>query len=243
MFRSCLVTVLLCLAAQPMLAADLSAGQNMAGSLSAGLALTRGNSDTDNLNLTFDLAQRVNARNVAKYDAFYLRASQNGALTVDRMSLGGRDEFAVSPLTYAFADVHYLRDRFKEIDSLITPTLGAGQHLIKNANFDLSAEAGLGVAVEKDRGQPRSTSGALSAKQVLSWKFSPTATVGETAAGLWKLNHIGDALYHVEVSLAGDLTRHSQLKIAALDDYKTRPPAPGIKKNDLSLIAAIVMKF
>lgn len=243
MFRSSLLMVLSCLAAQTLAAADLPAGQNVAGSLSAGLSLTRGNSQTDDLNLTFDLAQRVTPRNVAKYDAFYLRAAEDGALTVDRTTLGARDEFTVSPLTFAFADVHYLRDRFKEIDSLITPTVGAGEHLIKNASLDLSAEAGVGVAVEKDRGQPRSTSGALSAKQVLSWKFSSTATLGETVAGLWKLNHIGDALYHVDVSLAGDLTKHSELKLEALDDYKTRPPSPKIKKNDLSLIASIVMKF
>lgn len=60
---------------------------------------------------------------------------------------------------------------------------------------------------------------------------------------MWKTNHFGDALYHLEASLASNLTAKSQLKLSVLDDYKTRPPAPGIKKNDVSLIAAIVMKF
>ena len=89
----------------------------------------------------------------------------------------------------------------------------------------------------------RETSGAINAKQLLTWKFSPTATFGETAAGLWKTKDFGDALYHLEASLASNLTARSQLKLTALDDYKTRPPAAGIKKNDTSLIAAIVMKF
>src|SRR5579864_4821538 len=119
MIRGCFVAALVSFFALPLMAVDLPDGQNTAGSLSAGLSLTRGNSDTKNINLTFDFAQRVNARNVAKYDAFYLRADQNGALTVDRASLGARDEFTVSPLTYAFADAHFLRDRFKEIDYLI----------------------------------------------------------------------------------------------------------------------------
>jgi len=56
------------------------------------LSLTRGNSDTKNLNLTLELAQRINPENIAKYDAFYLRADNNGELTVDRTSFGGRDE-------------------------------------------------------------------------------------------------------------------------------------------------------
>jgi len=83
----------------------------------------------------------------------------------------------------------------------------------------------------------------LTARQLLTWKFSPTATLGETASGLWKTKAFGDALYHIEGSLASDLTAKSQLKVSAIDDYKTRPPKPGIKKNDISLIAALVMKF
>ena len=243
MQRSALLVVFFCLAIQPILAEDLPAGKNQAGSFSAGLSLTRGNSDTKNINLTFDFAQRVNARNVAKYNAFYLRADQGGALTVDRTSLGARDEFTVSPRTFAFADAQFLRDRFKEIDYLVTPTAGIGQHLIKETNLDLSVEGGAGIALEKDSGLDRQTSGALQARQVLTWKFSPTATFGETAAGLWKTKDFGDALYHVEASLASNLTARSQLKLSALDDYKTKPPAAGIKKNDISIIAAVVMKF
>lgn len=243
MRRCSFLLVFLFLVAQPMFGEDLPADKNEAGSLSAGLSLTRGNSDTKNFNVAFDFAQRIDPKNVLKYNAFYLRADQNGTLTVDRTSFGARDEYTVSPLTYAFGDLHYLRDKFKEIDYLITPTVGVGQHLIKQADFDLSVEGGVGLALEKDSGFSKSSSGALQARQNLSWKFSPTATLGETASGLWKMNHIGDALYHFEASLAGDLTARSQLKLSAMDDYKTRPPVAGIKKNDISIIAAIVMKF
>ncbi len=218
-------------------------GQTWSGDFGAGLSLTRGNSDTKNFNLALRLAQQINARNLAKYDAFYLRGDKNGDLTVDRTTFGGRDEYTISPLMYAFGDAHFLRDHFKQIDYLITPTVGGGYHFIKEKDFDLAAEGGLGFVVEKDSGLPKQTSGAVTAKQLLTWKFSPTATLGEVASGLWKSKDFGDALYHVEGSLASDLTKKSQLKVSAIDDYKTRPPAPGVKKNDISLIAALVMKF
>jgi putative salt-induced outer membrane protein len=236
MYRSFLVVCVIS-------ASTAAYGQTWSGDFGAGLSLTRGNSDTKNINLALNLAQHISARNLAKYDAFYLRADNNGALTVDRTTFGARDEFTVSPLTYAFADAHFLRDKFKEIDYLATPSVGAGHHLIKNATLDVAAEGGLGFVVEKDAGLSRETSGAINAKQLLTWKFSPTATLGETAAGLWKTRDFGDALYHLEASLASNLTAKSQLKLSALDDYKTRPPKAGIKKNDVSLIAAIVMKF
>ena len=219
------------------------AGQTWSGNFGAGLSLTRGNSDTKNVNLALQLAQRINAKNVAKYDAFYLRGDQNGDLVIDRTTLGGRDEYTISPLMYAFGDLHFLRDRFKDIDYLVTPTVGVGDHFIKEKDLDLAAEGGLGFVVEKDAGLARQTSGALTAKQTLVWKFSPAATLGQSAAGLWKTSSLADALYHLEASLASDLTTRSQLKVSALDDYKTRPPRPGIKKNDISIIAALVMKF
>jgi len=219
------------------------AGQTWSGNFGAGLSLTRGNSDTKNINLTAEVSEKINARNLAKYDAFYLRADNNGALTVDRTTFGARDEYTLSPLTYAFGDIHFLRDRFKEIDSLITPTIGVGHHLIKDATMDLAVEAGAGAVIEKDEGLARETSGAVNAKQLFTWKFSPTATFGESVAGLWKTKDFGDALYHLEASLASNLTAHGQLKFSALDDYKTKPPRAGIKKNDVSLIAAVVMKF
>ena len=230
--------VFLCLFLAPSLMA-----QTWSGNFAAGLSLTRGNSDTKNINLAADAAQKINATNTAKYDAFYLRADSNGSLTVDRTSFGARDEYALSPLTYAFGDVHFLRDRFKNIESLITPSVGAGHHLIKTDVMDLALEGGLGFVMERDIGIPRETSGAVNAKQLFSWKLSPTATITETAAGLWKTKSFGDALYHFDASLASTLTTRTQLKLSALDDYKTRPPAPGIKKNDVSMIAAIVMKF
>jgi putative salt-induced outer membrane protein YdiY len=213
------------------------------GNFAFGLSLTRGNSDTKNINLTAAVAQRIDRWNVAKYDAFYLRADSGGALTVDRTLVGARDEYTISPLTYAFGDIHFLRDRFKEIDSLITPTVGAGHHLIKTDPTDLAVEAGVGAVVERDTGRPSETSGAITAKQLFTHKISSTATIGETASGLWKTKSLGDALYHVEASMAGNLTTRTQMKLSALDDYNTRPPAPGIKKNDVSIIAAIVMKF
>jgi putative salt-induced outer membrane protein len=243
MFRVVFLAGLLCVVSAYAQETPPAPGHTWSGNLGAGLSLTRGNSDTKNINLTADAAQRISARNLAKYDAFYLRADSNGALTVDRTTFGARDEYTLSPLTYAFGDIHFLRDRFKEIDSLITPSVGAGHHLIKTALLDLAVEAGAGAVIEKDTGLARDTSGALNAKQILTWKLSPTATVGETAAGLWKTKDFSDALYHFEASLASNLTARSQLKLSLLDDYKAKPAKTGIKKNDVSLIAAIVMKF
>jgi len=213
------------------------------GNLSAGLSLTRGNSDTNNINLTFDAKQILSARNTMKYDAFYLRADADGDQTVDRTLFGARDELTLSPLTYALFDVHFLRDRFKLIDMLITPTAGIGHHFLKTSTTDFALEAGAGAIIEEDTGLPRETSGAINARQIWMWKFSPTTEFDQTAAGLWKTNDFGDALYHFEAALLASMTTRTQLKLSFLDDYKAKPPLPTVEKNDVSFLASVVMKF
>ena len=79
--------------------------QTWSGDFGAGLSLTRGNSDTKNLNLALQLTQKISTKDLAKYDAFYLRGDKDGALTVDRTTFGARDEYTISPLTYAFGDL------------------------------------------------------------------------------------------------------------------------------------------
>jgi putative salt-induced outer membrane protein YdiY len=236
----------LALVVQTVLAADPPPAQDapkaLTGSIAAGLSLTSGNSDSKNINLALTLTQIVNTRNVATFNAFYLRGDQSGALIVDRTSFSAKDEYTISPLTYALADARFLSDRFKEIDYLFTPTVGAGHHLIKQADLDLSVEAGVGLALEKDSGRDKTTSPAVQAKQSLTWILSPTATVTEAALTIWRVGR-HDALLHVETAVAAGLTTRSQLKLAVFDDYKSNPPTPGVKRNDISLIAAFVVTF
>ena len=213
------------------------------GDFAVGLSLTKGNSDTSNFNLAFNLVDDPKTKNLLKYDAFYLRASSGGELTVDRTSFGGRDEYTLSPLTYAFGDAHFLRDKFKKIDYLVSPVVGAGHHFIKTDVVDLAAEAGAGAVIESDSGRGRTTNGAIQARQLYHRKLSATSTFDQTASGLWKVGNLGDALYHVDAAVASALTKRSQLKVSLLDDFKTRPPDPSVKRNDLSILAALVFKF
>lgn len=63
-----------------------------AGSIGAGLALTAGNTDTVNINVSFGLTSNPKARNVIKSEGLYLRGETDSELAVDRTALRGRDE-------------------------------------------------------------------------------------------------------------------------------------------------------
>src|SRR5215475_4933370 len=94
------------------------------GNFGGGFAFTDGNSDTTNFNFTFAALHDPKTLNVVKWTGLYLRGAKDGAEIIDRTSMGLRDEFTVSKRVFTFGQVDYLRDKFKDIIFLWSPTVG-----------------------------------------------------------------------------------------------------------------------
>jgi putative salt-induced outer membrane protein YdiY len=214
----------------------------LTGSLGAGLSITSGNSDTSAFNLSFGLVYDPKTHSLFKADAFYLRSSADGVATTDKAAASLRYEYKVTERFYAFGQLGYQRDRFKDLTYLITPMLGGGYDVVKEKTFALAVEASIGGAFEKDSGLDATSSGAFSVGESFTWKISPGATFTQKASGLWKTNDTSDAFYHFEVGLSASLVKAFELKVAYLIDYKNIVP-PALKKTDTALIAALVYKF
>jgi putative salt-induced outer membrane protein len=214
------------------------------GSLGAGLSLTGGNTDTSSYNLDFNLTHDPKKKGVLKLDGAYLRTDTDGEATVDRTGLGARYEYAVAGggRVFAFGEVRYQRDVFKDVDYLISPTAGVGYRLADSDALKLSVDGGVGLAFEKLAGLDETTSGAVNAGESLQWKLSGSASLVSAARGLWKTDDFGDAYYHFDVGILTSIAGHFDLKLSFADDYKSKPPADK-KKNDTAVLATIVFKI
>ncbi|MFI5197044.1 MAG: YdiY family protein [Thermoanaerobaculia bacterium] len=213
------------------------------GSLSAGLSITNGNTDTSAFNLAVNLVYDPKTHGVFKADAFYLRSTSDGEATTDKAAATLRYEYALTERSYAFAQAGYQRDRFKNVVYLFTPMVGGGYYFVKQKDLELSADVSVGGAFEKDSGYDPTNSAAFSLAQAFLWRISPVATFTEKASGLWKTRDVSDSFYHFEMSLAASVTSKSQLKVSYLVDIKNEPNPPTLKKTDTALIAAFVFKF
>lgn len=60
----------------------------------------------------------------------FLGGSEDGDLVIKRLSFTFRDQYALTPRTYAFGQFDYLRDTFKQIDYLIAPAGGIGYKVV-----------------------------------------------------------------------------------------------------------------
>ena len=213
------------------------------GSFGAGLAVTGGNTDTVNFNLTFDLIRDPKTKNVIKANALYLRSNANHETTADRLTLGFRDDYSLTKKAFVYGAVAYIRDPFRDISYLINPQAGLGYKLYATDKHTLTVNGGAGGVWEKDTGLDVQSSGTLNAGQSYAFKLSETTALTQTLTGLWKTSDFSDALYHAGVALVTSLAKRAQLKVEFLDDYRSVTPRPTIKKNDTAFIVSFLFKF
>ena len=213
----------------------------LATTASAGLALTSGNKDTSTLNLGYELSYDPKTRNIVKSDGLFLRGKTEGDLTTDRLGLNGRDEYKLYDRAFAFGQMQYLADQFKNIDYLVAPTAGLGYRLADTVRTKLSVDAGLGGVWEKPLTGDVDNSGAVTLNEKFTHQLSTSAAVSQSFAALYKTSDFDDALYTIGASLAASMTARTQLKVEVLDTYKKRVAA-GIEQNDVALIVGMVFK-
>jgi Protein of unknown function, DUF481 len=115
MCRTTILMIFTALVAVSALAEDPPPAKEWSSSIGAGLAITSGNTDTKNYNLAFATKYDPKTRFVFKADALYLRGDSNGVTQVDKASLDARGEYSLSDRTFAFVEVSYLRDPFKDV--------------------------------------------------------------------------------------------------------------------------------
>jgi putative salt-induced outer membrane protein YdiY len=212
--------------------------------VSAGLALTSGNSDTTSTNAAYDIVyDSQQGRNLVKSDGLFLRAKTEGEFTANRLGFNIRDQFRLNPRLYVFGQNQYLRDEFKDIDYLLAPTGGIGYKLFDTAATKLDVDGSVGMVWEKNPGLEVDSSGALAVGEKLVQRVTSNTTLTQTFVGLWKMEDLQDSLFTLGMSIAASMSARVQLKFEVLDTFKNKPPLPTVQQNDVAVLMAIVYKI
>lgn len=209
----------------------------------AGLTLTSGNSNTSTFNASYGVQYDAKKRNVFKSDSLYIRGTSDGESSANRIGVTARDQYQINGHAYVFGQAQYLHDEFKDIDYLIAPTSGLGYNLIDvPQKTSLAIDLGIGGVWEKDTNFDVRSSGAVTFGERFSHAITKASTLTQGLSGLWPTNDFGDYLVSVTAGLSASVSSRTQLKLEWLDTYKNIPPVEGIKKNDVSVVIALVFK-
>ena len=213
------------------------------GSAGAGYAMTAGNNDTSTVNAAYDLKRDTGGPYLFKSAALLLYGRAEDVTTSDRLSIDGRLERKLSDRTSLFGQTQYLRDEFKQIDYLVSPTVGINRILARTDRTELNVDAGVGAVWEKNPDLELHTDGAVTAGQKFTHKLTTTTELTQKVTALWKMDDFGDALYVFGAGLAASVTAATQIKIEFLDTYKARPPSDEVQQNDIATLVSFVYKF
>ncbi len=109
-----------------------------------GGVLSRGNTETETINLNIDVANELD-RWTHKAGASMLRTTSDNVTSADRWELRGETNYKLTERGYLFGTVRYEDDAFTDFEYQATLAGGYGYHFIATEKTKLEGQLGLGV--------------------------------------------------------------------------------------------------
>ena len=237
-------------AAQPLPIANIAKinpQEKWTGSIVAGALITRGNSDTDNVNISIDAVRRREGdRMTASAGYLYGRQEDPGtgddSTTVDNWFLLGKYDYFLNEKLYLYGLGRIERDRIADLDLRVSPSVGVGYQWIERPDFNFSTEAGLGWVYEDfETGDSEDHFAARFAYHV-DKQLNDKVSVFHNFEYLPSLEDISDFNLNTDAGIKASMTDRmfTQFKIEWKYDSE---PAPGAEENDLRYILGVGWQF
>ncbi|MBN2143112.1 MAG: DUF481 domain-containing protein [Candidatus Aureabacteria bacterium] len=213
--------------------------------LSAGLTLTSGNSETLQANASLVSEGESKGFGSVRFgaEANYGENTMNdeSETTVKNIKGFGNGKKTLSEKTFAYLDLSALNDDIASIDYRVSVGPGAGLYLIKKDSSKLSVETGLSYVWE-EVSEIKDDYLTVRLSQRFDHQFSETAKIWQSLEYLPKLNDFENHLINAEAGAEAALNSKINLRLVLQDRYDSKP-AENVKKNDLSLIAGISLNM
>ena len=237
-------------AAQPLPIANIAKinpQENWTGSIVAGALITRGNSNTDNVNVSIDAVRRREDDRMTA-SAAYLYGKQedpstgDDSTTVDNWFLLGKYDYFLSEKTYLYALGRVERDRIANLDLRVSPSVGVGYQWIERPDFNFSTEAGVGWVYEDyETGDSEDHFAGRLAYHV-DKKLNDKVSVFHNLEYLPSLEDIEDFNLYTDLGIKASMTERMFTEFKVEWKYDAEP-APGAEKNDLRYILGVGWDF
>ncbi|MGA2280843.1 MAG: DUF481 domain-containing protein [Verrucomicrobiota bacterium] len=209
-------------------------------SVSAGLSLTKGNSDT----LLTTAAFKTRTKTPASEFMFGVDGSygENNSIKNNEMLHGvGQYNHLFSNRFYGYLNAEGLHDGIADLQYRFTLSPGAGYYFIKETNTTLAGEVGPGLIFQR-LGGVDTTYASLRLAERFEHKFNNNARVWQKVEFLPQVNKPDNFLVNAEIGAEAALTKTFSLQVTLQDNFVNQP-APGRKDNDVKLISSLVYKF
>jgi len=223
---------------------------NWTGLVSAGLTLTRGNSETTLASLTAAADHKTDNNEWSLgANATYGQAQVTvNSVKTDQTTAQSAGAFVqynhlFSDRFYCYGRVEGYHDDLADIHYRVTASPGLGYYFLKSTNVDLCGEVGPGF-VSQSLGSEQENFATVRVAEKFHLRLSDRARLWETVEIDPDLGNISNYIITSEIGVEADLSAKRNLSLQCyLDDNYNSQPAPGRVENDLKLFVAVAYKF
>ena len=209
-------------------------------SVSAGLSLTKGNSDTLLTTVAFKTRKKT-AENEFTFGVDGSYGENDSVKNSETLHGVGQYNHLFSERFYGFFNLEGLHDGIADLQYRFTLSPGAGYYFLKDTNTTLAGELGPGLIFQR-LGEVDTTYASLRLAERFEHKLNSGARIWERAEILPQMNKFQNFLVNAEIGAEAALTKTFSLRVTLQDNFVNQP-APGRKDNDVKLISGVVYKF
>ena len=209
-------------------------------SVSAGITLTRGNSDTTLVSADV-LTEKKTPKNEYSLGAGVAYGEQNSQDTVNNYKASAQWNHLFSDRFYGYVRTDGLRDAIANVDYRLTIGPGAGYYLLKAARTTLGVEGGVNFEAQRLGGTDQNFATVRLAEN-FEHKFNDRARLWQKVEIFPQVDKLDNYVVNFEIGLETIITKSFSLKTCLDDNYANRPAA-GHEKNDAKIVAGVSYKF
>jgi len=208
--------------------------------LSAGLTLTEGNSDTVLTTASLKTHKKT-PENEYMFGADGAYGKDNDV--VNNNSLHGVAQYnhLFSDRFFGYLNMEGLHDGIADLKYRLTIGPGVGYYFLKGTNTTLAGEVGPSL-ITQQLGGVDTTYATFRLAERFEHKMNGGARIWEKAEFLPQVDKLQNFLVNTEVGAEAALTKTFSLQVVLQDNFVDQPAA-GRKRNDLKLVSGVVYKF
>jgi len=227
------------------------------GSAAVGLALSRGNSDTTDLNSGLALNRKTHSDGIKIYESSVYATSgatplsPGSGVTANAILGGARYERNITEKMFAFASADFTHDQLQQLTLQSIYTGGLGWHAIDRPNTTFDVFAGINYTREMYNASASSivTSSltrnfpGITAGEEFTHKFGGASTFSENFTFYPDLSDFSQYRFSLDAGWLTKINKWLGWQVTVADRYITNPPILGAKSNDLILSTGLNISF
>ena len=224
-----------------------STGPKWTGALVVGGLITRGNTNTESLNVSIDVTRRGKDDRISAGAGYiYSReADPDGPgkdTTADNWFAAGKYDYFFTEKFYGYASLRLEHDSIADLELRVTPSIGVGYQWVETPTTKFGTEAGLAWVYEDYEVGDTEDHVAARLAYHFDHKFNDKVAFLHNLEYLPSLEDISDYNFYTDAGVRASLTKamFAQFKVEWRYDAT---PAPDAHNNDLRYVLGVGWTF